>query len=253
MPASIDLGGKAALVTGGGRGLGRSMAMALAEAGAGVLLISRREADLQAVRDEIARAGGRAEYLAADVTAPDAGLRAVQAAVGYFGRLDVLVNNAGVGIDGPSIDYPLESWEALMRVNLTAPFLFSQAAARQMMTQGGGKIINIASMFGLAGEPRLAAYCASKGGLIQLTRSLAVEWARFNIQVNAIAPGYFETDMASAGIENPKAAEAMLRKIPARRFGKPAELGPLVTYLASSGSDYMTGETVVIDGGQTAR
>lgn len=253
MPAIIDLSGKAALVTGAGRGLGRAMALALAEAGAAVLLVARRAAELDAVAAEITAAGGRATPFAADVAEPETAARAVAAAVGAYARLDILVNNAGVGVDGPSLEYTLEQWEALMRVNLTAPFLFSQAAARQMIAQGGGKIINIASMFGLAGEPRLAAYCASKGGLIQLTRSLAAEWARHGIQVNAIAPGYFETDMAAGGISNPKSSEAMLRKIPARRFGKPAELGPLVVYLASPASDYMTGETVVIDGGQTAR
>jgi 2-deoxy-D-gluconate 3-dehydrogenase len=253
MPAITDLSGRAAIVTGAGRGLGRAMALALAAAGMGVVLVARREADLAAAAREIEAAGGRAAVLPADVGDPAAAARAVEEAVRTFGRLDVLVNNAGIGTDAPSLDYPLEQWEALMRVNLTAPFLFSQAAARQMIAQGGGKIINIASMFGLAGEPRLAAYCASKGGLIQLTRVLAVEWARHNIQVNAIAPGYFDTDMAAGGIANPKSAEAMLRKIPARRFGKPAELGPLVVLLASPGSDYLTGETIVIDGGQTAR
>lgn len=253
MPAITDLSNKAALVTGAGRGLGRAMAVALAGAGAAVALVSRREADLRETSALCEAAGGRALVVPIDVGLPTAGEEAVGKCVAAFGRIDVLVNNAGVGGAVDSLTTTLAEWEGLMRVNLTAPFLFSQAAARRMVAQGGGKIINIASMFGLAGEPRLVAYCASKGGLIQMTRALAAEWARHNIQVNAIAPGYFETDMAAEGIQNPKAAEAMLKKIPARRFGKAEELGPLTVFLASAGSDYMTGETVVIDGGQTAR
>lgn len=248
-----ELTGKSILVTGAGRGLGRAMALALARAGAGLTLVSRRETDLQETAAQIENEGGRALVVACDVADPAAAETAVSRACEAFGKLDVLVNNAGIGEGGPSLEYSLEQWERLMRVNLTAPFFFAQAAARRMVPQGGGKIINIASMFGLAGEPRLVAYCASKGGLIQMTRALAAEWARYNIQVNAIAPGYFDTDMAAAGITDPKASEAMLRKIPARRFGRPEELGPLAVYLASQGSDYMTGEVLVIDGGQTAR
>jgi 2-deoxy-D-gluconate 3-dehydrogenase len=248
-----ELTGKTVLVTGAGRGLGRAMAVALAAAGAKLTLVARREADLAETARAVEAAGSEALVLPGDVALPETAARCVERSCEAFGRLDVLVNNAGIGEGGPTLEYTLEQWERLMKVNLTAPFLFSQAAARQMVAQGGGKIVNIASMFGLAGEPRLVAYCASKGGLIQMTRAMAAEWARYNIQVNAIAPGYFETDMAASGIEDPKSSEAMLRKIPARRFGRPEELGPLAVYLASAGSDYMTGETIVIDGGQTAR
>lgn len=251
--AMFSLNGKAALVTGAGRGLGRSMAMALASAGAAVALVARREDDLNAVASEIRALGGRAFAIPLDVAQDDAGEVAVQKTVEAFGRLDILVNNAGISEFGAALEYSLERWQRVMQVNLTAPFTFSQAAGKRMFSQKSGKIINIASMYGLKGEPGLAAYCTSKGGLIQLTKALAVEWARYNIQVNAVAPGYFETDMVGTSLENPKIAEAMLRKIPARRFGKPDELGPLAVFLASAASDFMTGEVVVIDGGETAR
>ena len=241
------------MVTGAGRGLGRSMAMALASAGAAVALVARREDDLNAVASEIRALGGRAFAIPLDVARDDAGEFAVQKTLEAFGRIDILVNNAGISEFGPALEYSLAQWQRVMQVNLTAPFTFSQAAGKRMFLQKSGKIINIASMYGLKGEPGLAAYCTSKGGLIQLTKTLAVEWARYNIQVNAVAPGYFETDMVGTSLENPKIAEAMLRKIPARRFGKPDELGPLAVFLASAASDFMTGEVVVIDGGETAR
>lgn len=253
LQSAFDLTGKAALVTGAGRGLGRSMALALASAGAAVALVARREDDLAAVASEIRALGGRAFALPLDVAGDNAGEVAVEKTVEAFGRIDILVNNAGVSEFGSALEYTLERWQRVMQVNLTAPFAFCQAAGKRMSAQNAGKIINIASMYGLKGEPGLAAYCTSKGGLIQLTKTLAVEWARYNIQVNAVAPGYFETDMVGPSIENPKIADAMLKKIPARRFGKPDELGPLAVYLASAASDFMTGEVVIIDGGESAR
>jgi 2-deoxy-D-gluconate 3-dehydrogenase len=253
MQDAFNLTGKAALVTGAGRGLGRSMAMALANAGAAVVLVARREDDLQSVAAEIRAKGGRAAHLALEVGGDEAGEKAVQKTVDEFGRIDILVNNAGVSGMGPSLDYSIAQWKEVLQVNLTAPFVFAQAAGKRMAAQKSGKIINIASMYGMKGEPQLAAYCTSKGGLIQLTRTLAIEWARYNIQVNAVAPGYFETDMVGPSMENPKVVEGMLKKIPARRFGKPDELGPLVVYMASAASNFMTGEVVVIDGGESAR
>lgn len=253
MSQQPPLKGKVALVTGASRGLGRAISLALAEAGADILLVSRQATDLWVVAEDIGRRGGHAGVFVADVLAQGVAEAAVEACVQRFGCVDILVNNAGVADESDSVHVTLEAWERVLRTNLTAPFLFCQAAGRRMIVSKRGKIINVASMFGLVGEPRLAAYCASKGGLIQLTRVLALEWARYNIQVNAIAPGYFVTDMTGAAVENPEIAKTMLRQIPARRFGRPEELGPLAVYLASSASDFMTGEVLVIDGGQTAR
>lgn len=253
MALSLDLQGKAALVTGASRGIGRAVAVALAQAGARVFLVARTEQHLKQVEAEIVQAGGSAAWLVGDVADPAFPREAVGACTERLGGLDILVNNAGISNPGASADYSFADWEQILRVNLTAPFLFSQAAAEWMMNHGGGRIIQMASMFGLSGEPGLAAYCATKGGLIQLTRSLAIEWARYNIQVNAVAPGYFETDMIEAGRGDAAVEEAMLRKIPSRRFGNPEELGPLCVYLASGVSGFMTGEVIVMDGGQSAR
>jgi 2-dehydro-3-deoxy-D-gluconate 5-dehydrogenase len=249
----MELSGKKALVTGASKGLGQAIARALSAAGAEVLLVSRDERALRKVAAEITEAGGRAAIFAGDVSLPHIPGEAVEECVKALGGIDILVNNAGVADVAESATMPPADWARVLQINLTAPFYFSQAAARHMMAQKSGKIIQMASMFGLHGEPGLAAYCASKGGLIQLTRTLAIEWAKYNIQVNAIAPGYFGTEMTAAGAADPAIAQAMLRRIPARRFGRPEELGPLAVYLASKASDFMTGEVLVVDGGQSAR
>ncbi len=229
------------------------MALSLAEAGARLFLVARSSEGLEETAREIRARGSTAEFVTGDVADTSFPEKAVSACLQAFGALDVLVNNAGIAVTAPSHEMPLTEWERTLGVNLTAPFLFSQAAFKPMRQAGRGKIIQVASMFGTVGEPGLAAYCATKGGLIQLTRTLAIEWARYNIQVNAIAPGYFETEMTAEGRESEAVSTAMLRKIPARRFGRDAELGPLAVYLASQASDYMTGEVLLIDGGQTAR
>ncbi len=249
-----SLADKVAVVTGASRGLGRAMALALAREGAAIFATARDEASLAALAEEVRAGGGTCETLAVDVAAEGAAGRIAGTCVEKLGALDILVNNAGVSGYAPSLEVTEQDWRRTLDINLTAPFLLAQAAAREMVRHGrGGRIVNIASMFGLKGEPGLAAYTATKGGLVQLTRTLAVEWARYNIQVNAIAPGYFETEMTVGSTGDQEIAAAMLRKIPARRFGRAEELGPLVVYLASDASRFMTGETLVIDGGQSAR
>jgi 2-dehydro-3-deoxy-D-gluconate 5-dehydrogenase len=252
-PDPFSLRDKVALVTGASSGLGRVTALALAAAGARVMAVARREEPLQSLTSAIAAQGGEAAYLIADVGAAAAPAEVVAGTVARFGRLDFLINNAGIARSGAAATFSLDDWQHVLHVNLTAPFRFAQEAARVMMTQGGGKIVNVASMFGLRGEPNLAAYCASKGGLIQLTRVLAIEWAGHNIQVNALAPGYFETEMTEAATQNAAVTEAILRRTPARRFGKAEEIGPIMVFLCSSGADYMTGEVITIDGGRLAR
>ena len=240
-------------MTGAGSGLGKAMSLALAGAGAQVFLVARRRATLDAAAEEIRANGGEAEPWAGDVAHPETPSRAVEACVTRFSAVDILVNNAGIAREGDSLAFSADAWRQTLEVNLSAPFFFSRAAAQFMVKRKQGKIIQVASMFGLSGEPRLAAYCASKGGLIQMTRSLAAEWAKYNIQVNALAPGYFATEMTADGMRDEKTAAAMLRRIPARRFGRPEELAPWVVLLASSASDYMTGEVITIDGGRSAR
>ena len=168
-----------------------------------------------------------------------------------LGVVDVLVNNAGITLDKPTVEVTDEDWESVIATNLTAMFRLARAVAPGMIARGRGKIINVGSMYGMLGVPRYAAYCASKAGVDGLTRSLAVEWARHGIQVNCIAPGYMNTDIPRAAMADPRTRERFLGKIPARRIGEPHEIGPLVVYLASAASDYMTGQTLYLDGGQT--
>jgi 2-deoxy-D-gluconate 3-dehydrogenase len=248
----LRLDGKAALVTGASRGLGRAMAAALAEAGADVGLVARTEADLRDTAQLVRACGRRAVVETADVRRVEDVERAVEAVREAFGRLDILVNNSGVAVVKPLVETSPDEWREVLETNLTGSFLFCRAAGRTLVAQRHGKVINVASVVGALGLPGYAAYSASKGGLIALTRTLAVEWARHNIQVNAIAPGWFLTPMNAHAFADARLGERLLRDVPARRVGQPDELGPLVVYLASSASDFMTGEVVVIDGGQLA-
>lgn len=246
-----DLTGKVAIVTGAGRGLGRAMARALADAGAAVAVASRTRDELDSFVEEVRAAGGKALACPTDITDEESVNRMVEATMVEFGRIDILVNNSGIVASTPLLEQPAEEWDQVISTNLRGVFLVSKAAGRHMVAQGSGKVINIASNFALQGVPNHAAYSASKGGVLALTRSMAIEWARSGIQVNAIAPGYFATDLNRAMDED--LTEKVVRAIPARRMGIPAEIQPWVLLLAGPASDYMTGETIVIDGGQTVR
>ena len=251
MPAdsfTADLNGRIALVTGASGGLGAHFAQRLARSGARVAVAARRLEGCVAVRDAIRAAGGEAEALPLDV-ADAASVRAAFAAVdAHFGGLDVLVNNAGISAAGPTLDLPEDDWDRVIDTNLKGAFLCAQAAARIMKGRGGGAIVNVASILGLRVAAQVAPYAASKAGLVQLTRALALEWARYGVRVNAILPGYVETDI-NRGFFAGEAGQAMVKRIPQRRIGAAEDLdGPLLL-LCSDASRYMTGAEVAVDGG----
>lgn len=249
------LEGKTAIVTGGGRGLGRYMAEALSDAGAAVVLCSRKMEPLEEVRREIEAGGGRALAVECDVTDEESVERVVSAAEEKFGSVDVVVNNSGATWGAPPEEMPLDRFDQVMRVNVRGTFLMSQAAGRRMIERGaGGAIINISSVAGIVGgHPdymQTVGYNSSKGAIISMTRDLATSWAPHGITVNAIAPGWFPTRMSGGLIE--RFEEQMLGGIPLGRFGTPEDLKGVVIFLASSAASYITGQTIVVDGGATA-
>ncbi len=238
-------------MTGASRGLGRAIALALAEAGATLALAARGVEDLERAAAEVGKHGVRAEVFRADLRHTGDIEALVAGAIRTFGRIDVLVNNAGIsGDDKPLLDLAPEDWDGVLAVNLRGPALCAQAVARTMVARKRGRIINIASIGGLQPISRLAPYCVSKAGLIQLTRVMALELARYNVQVNAVCPGYFGTPMNEAFFASRKGQELIERSIPMRRLGDPAELAPAVVFLASDASSFMTGSVIVVDGGQ---
>lgn len=249
------LDGKTAIVTGGGRGLGHYMAEALSDVGAKVVLCSRKIEPLEEVREEIEARGGRALALECDVTNSEDVEKVVRETEEAFGSIDVLVNNSGATWGAPAAEMPLEKFDQVVSVNIRGTFLMSQAVGRRMIERGsGGAIINISSIAGLlGGDPdymQTVGYNTSKGAIISMTRDLATSWAPHDIKVNAIAPGWFPTRMSSGLIENFE--EKMLSGIPLHRFGTPEDLKGAVVFLASPAAAYITGQTVVVDGGATA-
>jgi NAD(P)-dependent dehydrogenase (short-subunit alcohol dehydrogenase family) len=247
------LEGKVAIVTGAGRGIGRALALALAEAGADVGLAARSAEEIEAVAAEVEAFGQRALAVPTDVTQEADIERLVGGVVEGLGGLHVLVNNSGVIHASPLAETGLEDWERVVATNLRGTFLCTRAAGRHFLERGEGKVVNVASNFAFVGVPRFASYCASKAAVLGLTRAAAVEWAPHNVQVNAVAPGYVETDMNAAARSDEKLRARISGQVPARRMAKAGELGPLVVYLSSPASDFMTGETIVFDGGQTAK
>ncbi|MBI2217139.1 MAG: SDR family oxidoreductase [Candidatus Rokubacteria bacterium] len=252
MSARIDLGGTVALVTGASRGLGRSIALALGEAGADLALAARNREDLERTAADAAKHGVRAEIFLADLTAPAAIEALVADAERAFGRVDVLVNNAGIaGREVPVHELSAEDWDRVLAVNLRAPALCAGAVARGMIARRRGRIVNVASIGGLTPLARMAPYCAAKAGLVQLTRVMALELARHGVQVNCVCPGYFATPMNEEFFATRAGQDVIQRSIPMRRLGEPAELAPAVVLLASDGASFMTGSVVVVDGGHT--
>jgi NAD(P)-dependent dehydrogenase (short-subunit alcohol dehydrogenase family) len=246
----VDLSGTVALVTGASRGLGRAIALALAEAGADLALTGRTVEDLEWTAVEAGKHGVRADVIRADLREPTEIEALVAGAIAAFGRIDVLVNNAGIsGPDKSFLDLAPEDWDDVLAVNLRGPALCAQAVARTMVERRRGRIINVASIMGLKPISRLVPYCASKAGLIHLTRAMALELARYNVQVNAVCPGYFHTPMNEDLFATPKGQEIIQRSIPMRRLGDPVELAPTVVFLASEASSFMTGSVIVVDGG----
>src|SRR5438270_994973 len=258
MPKSVkdlfDLTGRVAIITGGSIGLGRQMAEALAEMGVNLALCARKKERCEQAAHDMEKLGVRALALACDVKDQASVQQLVETTVSHFGRLDILINNAGISWGAPAEQMTLAEWNKVIEINLTGTFLCAQAAGRIMLKQERGKIINMASVAGLRGAPpetvQAIGYHASKGGVISFTRDLAVKWARHNIQVNAIAPGWFPTNMSDWVIENKK--DYLLGHIPARRFGSECDLKGAAVYLASDASAYVNGHVLVVDGGQSA-
>jgi 2-deoxy-D-gluconate 3-dehydrogenase len=249
---SFDLSGKVALVTGASRGLGAGMARALAAAGADLALASRTVDDLHRVADEIRGMGQKALVVPVDLSQVSQVRAMVVAAETHYGQIDILLNNAGFNIRKPALEVSEEDWDGLHAVNLKAVFFASQAAAPGMIARGGGKIINVASLTTVLGFPNQSVYGASRGGVGQLTKALAVEWAQHRINVNAIGPGYYETAQTRPLFEDPEKRAWIQKRIPLGRTGVPEDLAGTLLFLASSASDYVTGQILFVDGGWLA-
>ncbi len=245
----LKLDGKVAAVTGAGRGLGKAMSLALSQAGASIVAAARSKDQIEGTAKEINGAGGKCITVVTDVQKLSDINNMIDLTVKEFGKIDIMLNNAGFGIARNALEVTEEDWDSILDTNLRGMFFCSQAAAKHMVDQGSGKIINIASGAGLRGLKYEVPYSASKGGVINMTRALALEWARHKINVNAIAPAWFPLESHSGTYAEDEMKKKLLKHIPLRRFGEPSELGGLVVFLASKASDYITGECVVIDGG----
>jgi NAD(P)-dependent dehydrogenase (short-subunit alcohol dehydrogenase family) len=254
MPVTVfDLSGKVAVVTGSTKGIGRGLALGLAGHGADLVVTSRSQLDCETTAEEIRALGRRVLPRSCDVTDRQGVEDLAAAVLSEFGRVDILVNNAGTAVTKPAEDLTEEDWDRVIDVDLKGVFLCSTIFGRHMIVQRAGKIVNVASILGLVGEKQLLPYCAAKGGVVQITRALALEWAKYNVQVNALCPSYVKTAMNEADIVgNERVYNHIIGKTPMRRLGEVEELvGPLVL-LASDASSYMTGQTLVVDGGWTA-
>lgn len=248
-----QLGKKIALITGGGRGLGRAIALAFADAGADVAVASRTREQLDKVAREIRGRNRRGIAIEADVTSSASVAQMVETTRKEFGRIDVLVNSAGLSRMSRLTQTDDDVWKLIIETNLTGTFYCCRDVARLMVEQKSGSIINIASVAGVKGAPGLGAYAASKGGVIALTRVLALENVRHNVRVNAIAPGYFRTDMNAAALDDPELGPKIIGRIPMHRAGRPEEIGPLAVFLASDQASFVTGEVYFISGGEMAQ
>jgi len=250
---AFQLSGKNALVTGSHKGLGGAIAVALAKAGANVVCHGR-DPQPGAASDEIRAVGRKTLYVPGDLADPKVCTVLIEKTIAEFASIDILVNNAGIIRRAPAAEYPMEAWDELINVNLTAAFRLSQLAGRHMLeTRKGGKILNIASLLSFQGGILVSAYAAAKGGLAQLTKALANEWASKGINVNAIAPGYMVTDNTTALRDDPVRSRQILDRIPAGRWGEPKDLAGAAVFLCSAASDYVHGHVLAVDGGWLAR
>jgi 2-dehydro-3-deoxy-D-gluconate 5-dehydrogenase len=241
---------KVALVTGASRGLGKAIAKGLAEAGADIIVVSRDILCLQETAAEIEGLGRKVLVAKADIGNGDEVKEAVAKGIDRFGKIDILINNAGIsGPAKPFSEYSEQEWMAVIQTNIQGPFHCTKQIFPGMRQAGGGRIVNIASVLGMIGSYHVSAYSATKAAVIQMTRNLALEWARYDIHVNAIAPGAFDTDMIQTQITHPKSKEALLRQIPLRRLGTPQEIVGLAILLVSPASSYITGSVFSVDGG----
>lgn len=241
-----------AVITGAGRGLGKSIALDLATAGAQTVLAGRSLEHLERVEEEIKEAGGSAIVHVTDVTEADSVSGLFRQIDKQYGHLDLLVNNAGITAQANLLDLDVAEWQRIFDTNVRGMFLCAQEAGRRFAAVGRGRAVNVASVFGLLGRPGYSAYCASKGAVVNFTRAAAVEWARFGAQINAVAPGYFATDINASLREDEAAMAKVLRRIPAYRMGQPEELANVVTYLGLQAPDFLTGQTLAVDGGESS-
>jgi len=246
----FDLTGRTALVTGGSKGLGRTIAGALARAGADVAVTSRTQSDLDQAAVELQQYGQRALAVAADVANEESIRRMVEQVIAVFGRIDILVNNAGIEGSGAIVEMDATHWDTVMQVNLRGPMLCCKHVGPHMIQRRCGKVINVASVLASRVARYVAAYAASKAALVQLTRALALEWIRHNVQVNALCPGYFLTPM-NEGFFASKAGHTLIEKLPIGRLGEAHELEGAAVFLASDATSYMTGATLYVDGGHS--
>jgi gluconate 5-dehydrogenase len=247
----FKLEGRTAIVTGGGRGLGYAMAQGLAEAGAAVVITGRDAPTLKKAAARLKKAGGPVLAAAGDITREKDLDRLIRTALKISGRIDILVNNAGITSRHPAADFPLEAWDRIMDVNVRSMFRLTQMAGRQMVKQNYGKIINVGSIFCHSARPTIPAYIASKGAVKQLTSALAVEWAKYHITVNTIAPGYMRTELTATLQKDAKFHAWVMGHSAIQRWGEPEDLKGAAVFLASAASDFVTGQTLYVDGGFT--
>ena len=247
----FDLTGKVAMVTGSTRGLGEVAAVALAKAGADVAVCGRSTPDLSRVTAEIEKLGRAAKGFHIDVTDSGKVGDAVEQILDFFNRVDILVNNAGVNFRVPVLEYPEEEWDRVINTNLKGYFLVTRAVAPQMIENGYGKVINMSSILGTVGLPHQVAYASSKGGVDQMTKVMALEWAKLGVRVNAIGPTYFETELVTQIREDPERFNFINDRTPMGRWGYLPELEGTIIFLASTASDFITGQTIYVDGGWT--
>tara|TARA_B100000508_G_C11397800_1_gene246693 strand:- start:36 stop:806 length:771 start_codon:yes stop_codon:yes gene_type:complete len=249
----FDLTGKVAVITGGNGGIGLGIAMGLAGAGANIVIAARSVEKTAQALEDIRALGVEAHGITVDVTQEPAIQRIVTSTIDHMGRLDILVNNSGIAVRAQPQELTAAQWDSVVDVNLRGAFLASKEAYAQMVKAGGGKVINVGSMYSIFGSDWGSPYAASKGGLVQLTKSLAVAWAKDNIQVNAVLPGWIVTDL-TRGIQDadPNRYDNISRRIPTGRWGEPSELAGAAVFLASTASDYVTGATLAVDGGYSS-
>ncbi|AUO09777.1 SDR family oxidoreductase [Priestia megaterium] len=248
----FSLDGKVAAITGATRGIGRSMAIALAEAGSDIALLQRSK-EFLGVKEEIERLGRKCFIVNCDLENASEVSEAISSVVAYFGKLDILVNNAGIQRRSPAVDFAEEDWDAVINVNLKTVWLLCQQAGRQMLKQGSGKIINMASLLSYQGGITVPAYAAAKGGVAQLTKALSNEWAAKGVNVNGIVPGYIATDMNEALINDETRSRQIIERIPAGRWGQADDFKGAVVFLASDASAYIHGHLLAVDGGWLGR
>jgi gluconate 5-dehydrogenase len=249
MSRLFDLSGRVAIITGTSRGLGQYMGRALARAGADLVITSRKKDSLSAFKEEIEALGRRAVPLELDVRDYDSIQRMVESAQQACGKIDILVNNAGCNVRKPAVEVTWDDWNLVLDTNLRGTFFVAQAVARLMIPRGYGRIINIGSVTSVCGYAGITPYCASRGGVKQLTMSLADDWGRHGITVNCLAPGWFETAQNRILYENKEWVEYLCDRIPLKRPGQPSDLDGAVVFLASEASEYVTGQTLLVDGG----